>query len=69
MSYIRSMAVVGSAELTERGLNYQLPDGETADEELSYEIAEGDVDGAVEFCLELTGESVDLTTHAQRRNI
>lgn len=69
MTNVRSVAIVGSAELTERSLNHQLPEGQTADEELSYEIAEDDVDGAMEFCLELTGEAVDLTTHAQRRNI
>ncbi len=69
MTGVRSIAVVGSAELTEQGLNNQLRVGETADEELNYEIAEDDMDGAMEFCLELTGRSVDLGTYILQRNL
>jgi hypothetical protein len=69
MTRVRSIAVVGSAELTDKGLNSQLREGEEADEELSYEISEEDLDGAMEFCLDLSGEAVDLNTYLQQRNL
>lgn len=69
MSKVRSIAVVGSAELTERGLNQQLPEGEAPDEELCYEIAEEDIEGAMEFCLELTDGTIDLAGYLMQRNL
>jgi len=69
MTEVRSIAVVGSAELTEHGLNNQLPSGEEPDEELNYEIADDDMDGAMEFCLELIGRSVNLGTYILQRNL
>lgn len=69
LSHIRTIAIIGSAELTEAGLNAQLPEGKTADEELCYEIAEDDVEGAIEFCLELTDETVDFRTYVATLNV
>jgi hypothetical protein len=65
---VRSIAIVGSAELTERGLNQQLPEGQEADEELCYEVEEEDVEGAMEFCLELTDGTVDFGTYIAMRH-
>lgn len=69
LSHIRTMAIVGSAELTERGLNYQIADGSAADEELCYEIGEDDIDGAMEFCLDLADTTVDFSTYVAQRHI
>lgn len=69
LSNVKSIAVVGSAELTEAGLNQQPAQGETADEELCYEIGEDDIDGAMEFCLELTDGTIDLQGYLAQRNL
>ena len=66
IAHVRSIAIVGSAELNEKGLNFQLPDGQTADEELCYEIADNDIEGAMEFCIELTDGTVDFDTYIAR---
>ena len=67
LGHVRSVAIVGSAELTETGLNQQLAEGQLANEELCYEIAEDDVEGAMEFCLELTDATVDFDNYAAKR--
>lgn len=69
LAHIRSIAVIGSAELTEHGLNQNLPQGELADEELCYEVADDDIEGAIEFCLDLTNETIDFTGYVARRNL
>lgn len=69
LAHIRSIAVVGSAELTELGLNQNLSDREVAQEELCYEIADDDIEGAMEFCLDLTSDAIDFTGYVARRNL
>lgn len=62
LSHYRSMAVVGSAELTQRGLNINIADAEP-EEELCYEIEESDLDGAYEFIMHLNDNTTDLETY------
>jgi hypothetical protein len=64
LSYLRDIAIIGSAELTEKGLNLQ--SDEASDEELCYEIADDDLDGSMEFMLRLTDDSSSLETYAAR---
>jgi hypothetical protein len=64
LSHLQNIAIIGSAELTERGLNLHLED--KPDEELCYEIASDDLDGSMEFFFRLASDSVDLQTHVGR---
>lgn len=72
LSHIKSMAIIGSAELTESSFNFPAPGGmaeKIVSEELCYEIAEDDIEGAMEFCLELTDATVDFDTFIAQRHI
>jgi hypothetical protein len=62
LSHHKSIALIGSAELTPKGLNTGLV-GEEPDEELCYEIAFDDLDGSYEFVLHLTDRALDLETY------
>lgn len=73
LAHIKSIAIIGSAELTESGFNYVGSGAQqiisSVTEELCYEIAESDIEGAMEFCLELTDATVDFDTFIAQRHI
>ncbi|WGD54164.1 hypothetical protein QA641_09860 [Bradyrhizobium sp. CB1650] len=66
LQHVRDIAIIGSSELTEKGLSLQ---GSDPDEELCYEISEDDLDGSMEFFLRLSDEAVDLQTYIARRQL
>jgi hypothetical protein len=62
LAHYQSIAVIGSAELTPKGLNTGLV-SENPDEELCYEIMADDLDGSYEFMMRLTDDALDLETY------
>ncbi len=75
MSHVKSIGIVGSSELTEKSLNivpsrageeYCLPD--SVSEELCYEISEDDLEGAMEYCLDLASSTIDFETYIAQLN-
>ncbi|NZA27727.1 hypothetical protein H0E84_15205 [Luteimonas sp. SJ-92] len=66
MRHIDSIAIIGSAELTQAGLG----DGAAGaiKEELCYQIGPDDLDGSSHFILHLADKALDLETHIRRSN-
>lgn len=60
----RSLAVVGSAEVTEAGLN--IGNADPCDEELCYEINEDDLHGSNEFIFHLVDKAVPFDVYREK---
>lgn len=67
MQHIDSVAIIGSAELTEAGLG----DSSTGQsrEELCYQVGADDLDGSSHFILRLADKAFDLETHIRSSNL